>query len=214
MTILATTVPTPRPGDGVCPTTSQFDDVVRVSYKHWSFLALEAGNHSCSLYITERLLDLLQQIPAFRAPPSTPFFILDDPYPQVKYALEWVTTTDPTCDQPTKRTYHFQTLGIPEPAIYELLNACPCWPGIEAGQSKYFSNLIFAWTYILSSRWVEILKDMGEKAYLHQSEETDCKNFWDIAGGQRWQATMVHGGNAFHAPWSLIEEGTATRCAQ
>ena len=105
------------------------------------------------------ILDLLRYVPAFHAQPSAAFSILDEPFPQVKYVLEWVTTTDSTCDQPVKRTYHQQILGIVKPMGYEFINTsemCPYWPGIGADRAQYLSYLIFGWTYILSSRWVEI----------------------------------------------------------
>lgn len=202
----------PYPGDGVCPTTSQFNDTVKASYDNWKTSGSEANQNSKCLSTSDCLLNLLQQIPGFYARPLKAFSILDNPFPQVQYALDWITTTDLTCNQPLKRTYHYQTLGVPEPVICEFSDAsdaCSYWPGIEVDQIKYISQLVVAWTFILCSRWVEILQSAGEKAYLQQSEKVNDCNFWKVIAEQRWRAIIVRGGSTFYAPWCLTRHDTA-----
>ena len=145
----------PRPGDGICPTNTQFNETVKASYDIWKTLGSEANQSSKSLYTSKCLLNLLQQIPGFYARPLKAFSILNSLFAQAQYALDWITTIDLTCNRPLKRTYHYLTLGIPEPVVCEFSDAsetCLYWPGIDVDQIKYFSQLIVTWTFILSSR--------------------------------------------------------------
>ena len=151
-------------------------------------------------------MNLLKQIPAFRTEHAGSFLIHDKSVPCVQYSLEWTTTTALACDQPKKWTDHYLFLGVQEPIKYEFLGASepyPYWPGIESHRAKYISSLIFAWTYILCSRWVETLKDSGENVALQQSENVDSNNFWEVVIGQHWQAIIVRDEKVFYAPWSL-----------
>ena len=77
-----------------------------------------------------------------------------------------------------------------------------------------FSQLIVAWTFILSSWWVEILKDAGEMAYLQQSEKMNGCNFWKVVAGQQWRAVVVRGESTFYAPWCLGRHDAASWYAQ
>lgn len=207
----------PYPGDGICPSTAQFENTVRVSYELWNSLRSDTRNDSGLQCTADRLVDLLRHVPAFYAQNSKAFSIINEPFPQVKYSLEWTTTTDATCDQSVKRTYHYLTLGLPEPVGCKFLGtseACPYWPGIGADRAHYLSYLIFGWTYIVSCRWAEILQDAGEEVLLRQSEELNHRNFWEVVAGPRWQAIIVRGGNTFYAPWSLAVSGEAPRYVQ
>lgn len=206
----------PYPGDGICPTSAQFYNTATVSHELWTSLASDAKDGTSIPSTADCVLDLLRYVPAFYAQRSKAFSILDEPFPQVKYALEWVTTTDTTCEQPVKRTYHQQILGILKPVDYCFINPSgfhPYWPGIGADRAPYLSYLIFGWTYIFSSRWVEILQDAGEKVFLRQSKELNHHNFWEVVAGHQWQASIVRGQNTFYAPWSLTAENAAPRHA-
>ena len=104
-----------------------------------------------------------------------------------------------------------------EPIGYVITNTseiCPYWPGIGAEQAQYLSYLIFGWTYILSSRWVEILQDTEDKVFLRQSEKLHHHNFWEVVVGQHWQASIIRGEKTFYAPWSLTADDAAPRHAQ
>ena len=196
----------PYPGDGICPSTAQFENTSRVGHELWNSLGSETRNDPSLPCTADYLVDLLQHIPAFYARHAKAFSILDEPFPQAKYSLEWTTTKDASCDQPVKRTHHYLTLGITEPVGYKFLDpseACPYWPGIGPDRAPYLSYLIFGWTYILSCRWVEILQDAGEEVVLRQSEDLNHRNFWELVVGPRWQALIVRGRNTFYAPWSL-----------
>lgn len=198
------------PGDGVCPSIAQFEDTVRAGYEHWSSLGSDIKNDSSLPSTADYLADLLRHVPAFYAQNSKGFSILDH---QVKYALDWITTTDANCDQSVKRTHHYLDIGIPEPLGYRFLDAseaCPYWPGIGADRAHYLSYLIFGWAYILSCRWAEILQDSGEKVILRQNEEIqNHHNFWEVVVGPCWQAVIVSGEDTSHAPWSLAASDVA-----
>jgi len=148
--------------------------------KIWAKLLSEVKESTCNLHIADDLLKLLQRIPGLYAHHGKAFLIHDEPYPQLKYALEWVTTIDSTCEQPIKRTYHYLTLGVLEPLTCEYSDALEDtlpWPGLQAVQMKHLSRLIWAWAYILSSRWVEILNMAGEKALMNQSENINTTSY-------------------------------------
>lgn len=139
----------PYPGDGVCPNSSHFQKVRLQSYNSWTSLSKQVLR---KLHSANRFLDLLDQIPSFLAPS---FSIQYNP-PQVEFVLQWETTDDATCEQPAKRTHHYQTLGTLAPKVYVFEDG-PIWSVSETGCTSHFSLLVFAWTYILSSRLVEIL---------------------------------------------------------
>ena len=196
----------PYPGDGICPTISQFSETKRKTCDLWTSLISEAIHDASYPSTSECLVDLLRQIPAFRTGHAEPFFIHYKPVPCLEYALEWSTTTDPTCEQPKKWTNHYLVLGIQKPVIYRFLGASesyPCWPGKNIHQARYISSLMFAWAYILCSRWVETLRASGERVTLRQSENINSNNFWDVITGQEWQASIVRCDKSFYAPWSL-----------
>lgn len=187
--------PTPYPGDGVCPSSDYFQKVRLQSYSSWTSFSQQSLE---KLHTANCFLDLLNQIPSFFAPS---FSIQYNP-PQVEFILQWETTDDPTCEQPVKRSHHYLTLGILAPKVYVFEDG-PIWSVSQTACTSHFSILVFAWTYILSSRWVEILKSAGEKAFLLHNQEIDGDNIWSLIVGQEWQATVVCGEKTFFAPWSL-----------
>ena len=156
----------PCSDDSVCPTTLQFNEVIRASYDLWASFVSEAKKDKGNLYIANSLLDLLQQILSFLTHLLKVYSILDSSYPQLKYSLKWVTLTDSSCDQCFKCMYYYQTLEVLEPVVCEFLNTLktsPTWPGIQRHNMRHFFYLILAWTFILLSQWVEILKSAEER---------------------------------------------------
>ena len=59
--------------------------------------------------------------------------------------------------------------------------------------NEHFSFLVLAWTFVLSSRWVEILKPAGEQACMTFSKEGSMKDFWRLVARQQWQAIIIRG---------------------
>lgn len=105
--------PSPQPGDGICPTVSQKHETVAAGYSLWAKKVSEAKDSTDSLHIAGDFFELLQKIPELYAPYSKRFFLHDLFTLRLKYALEWVTTTDSTCERPVRRTYHYLMLGNP-----------------------------------------------------------------------------------------------------
>ena len=196
----------PYPGDGICPTISQFSGTKKMSYDFWMSLISDTKNDSSFPSLSECLADLLKQVPAFRTEHAGSILIHDKSVPCAQYLLECTTTTDPACEQPQKLTSHYLVLGALKPVTYEFLSAsetCPHWPGIELDRARYLSSLIFAWAYILCSRWVETLQDFGEQVTMRQSDNINNDNFWEVITGPKWQAGIVRYDTFFFAPWTL-----------
>ena len=194
----------PRPGDGICPTDIQTQNTVTASYRGWAKKLSEASESADNLLIADDLLELLERTPELYAHPSKAFLIHDQPYPMLKYALEWATTKDSACERPTKRTYHYLNIGTLGPLACEYSDASENtfpWVGHQSDPIEILSRLILAWDFILSSRWVEILTAAGEKAVMSQSEKIEQETFWKVVIGRQWQATMIRGGKTFYAPW-------------
>ena len=183
----------------------QNQDTATASYGKWAKLLSEANESSDDLHIADDLLELVERIPELYAQPSKAFLI-DEFYPQLKFALEWVTTKDLACERPTKRTYHYLKIGVPEILACQKLdvskNTFP-WAGFLPDQTKCLPRLILAWGFILSSRWVEILTAAGEKVVMNQSERIEKETFWKVVVDQQWQAIMVRGSQTFYAPWCM-----------
>jgi len=196
----------PSPGDGICPSVAQQDELVKHSQEEWTGLLSAASRGTGDFCIANDLLQLVQQIPSFHAPRSPDLMIFDQTYPQLKFALEWETTTDPRCDQSIKRTHHYLTLGASRPLTCEYTMASAhtsLWPGDQGTSMKHLSRLIWAWAYILSSRWVEILIRWGEEATMNQTEPINEKNFWEIVVDRPWLATINRSEGTFYAPWCM-----------
>lgn len=209
-----TRISSPQPGDGICPTDIQYQDTITASYREWAKLLSEANESADDIHIADDLLELVERTPELYAHRSKAFLIHDQPYPQLKYALEWVTTKDSACERPTKRTYHYLNIGALRSLAFEYWDASEDafpWPGLQADQMKHLSRLILAWAFILSSRWVEILTAAGEQATMNQSEAIDEGTFWKVVIGRQWQATMIRGGKIFYAPWCTDQHFIAFR---
>lgn len=212
-TVNRTTNPPPQPGDGIYPTIVQHADTANAGYKTWARLVLEAKESTADLHIADNLLDLLSRIPELYARHSKSFSIQEEPSPQIRFVLEWLTTRDATCERPLKRTYHHQTLAALRPQEWEYLDASDntfLWSRHQARQMKHLSRLVLAWAYILSSRWVEILKTSGEKASMRQSEGINRDNFWEVVIERSWHATLARSGKVFYAPWCVERETAAS----
>lgn len=139
------------------------------------------------LHIADDLLEFVERIPELYAHRSKAFSIHDQPYPQLEYAMEWVTTQDPACERPLKRTYHYLNIGVRGTLACECLdaseNAFP-WPGLQPDQIKGFTHLILTWAFVFSSRENTILTAALEKAAMNQSENIDKGAFgrWLLGG--------------------------------
>lgn len=199
----------PSPGDGICPSVAQKDDLLKHSYEEWTRLLSKASQSTGEFRIANDLLQLLQQIPSLHAPPSPDLMIFDRTYLRLKFALEWETTTDPLCDQSIKRTYHYLTMRASRPLTCEFSGASAdtaLWPGDQGTSMRHLSRLIWAWAYILSSRWVEILGKWGKEATMFQTEHINGENFWEVIVDRPWRAITNCDEGTFYAPWCMTQD--------
>jgi hypothetical protein len=205
----------PHPGDGVCPTLQQFNETAAASYELWNNLINDSGHDSGVQDASIQLKSLLQNVPPFQAAPSRcRFLTIEGPHLLLKCSSEFLTTNDSNCDQRVKIIHHHQILGISSPVVYEFLERSEShsfWQGSDSGRPNFLSELIFAWSYILSSRWVETLKFSGEDVQLRQDEEISAHNFWTVILNHKWQAAIHRGGKTYQAPWTLKRLGAELR---
>lgn len=76
--------------------------------------------------------------------------------------------------------------------------------GLAPGRSGYLTSIVLAWSYILSSRWVEILQFAGKKSSLtHDQGEHLTTNFWALVIQSRWATQVESDTGIFYAPWML-----------
>ena len=205
----------PHPGDGVCPTLQQFNETAAASYELWNNLINDSGHDPGEQDTSIQLKGLLQNVPPFQAASSRcRFLTIEGPHLLLKCSSKFLTTNDSSCDQRFKITHHHQILGISSPVVYEFLERSQFhsfWQGPESDRPCFLSELIFAWSYILSSRWVETLKLSGEDVQLRQDEEISARNFWAVILNHKWQAAIHRGGKTFMAPWSLEKLGAESK---
>ncbi len=205
----------PRPGDGVCPTLQQFNEIAAASYELWNNLINDSGRDPGAQDASIQLKGLLQNVPPFQAAPlRCRFLTVEGLHLLLKCSSEFLTTNDSNCDQQIKIIHHHQVLGISSPVVYEFVERSEShsfWQESDSGRPSFISELIFAWSYILSSRWVETLKFSGEDVQLHQDEEIGAHNFWTVILNHKWQAAIHRGGKSYQAPWTLKRLGAELR---
>lgn len=200
--------PNPRPGDGVCPPSAHYRNTATRSRELWQNLIDAAEQNPVVPDIAAQLLDLLKHVPAFPAILSQQLSTLESCSLVVECTSEWLTTNDPECDQPVKTMRHYQTLGIPNPVVYDIQSALQ-----PENDKPIFLLLVLAWSYILCSRWVENLQYTGASVQLLQDEEFNDQNFWDLIQKQQWQAVLTYNNEIYYAPWLLVQSGEMLRYA-
>jgi hypothetical protein len=200
------------PGDGICPSTSQFNMVYQASYDAWcspSARQTRSGGVA-NTFCIESFLDLLDNVPAFfQDPPKGVDIQGGSKFPlTLRSSLHLETTEDPACEQRWKSIDYVQCLGFPTPMEFKIRKAASesslQLPGITLGRSGYLTSIALAWSYILSCRWVEILQNSGERSSLSHSQGAGIKsNFWDLIVQSRWSAQVTRGKRPSYAPWML-----------
>lgn len=205
---------TEYPGDGVCPSVAQFNEVVTAIYNTWNSASSKVEQHQpIDLFCVDSFLELLQGIPAFNVPPLEKLCVLssDDATLEVECALQWETTNHHECDQSQKTSKFYQILGFSFPTPYSFMDVNQQtelqYPGLATDRLSQLACLVLSWSYILSCRWVEILKSAGEKAQLRHSPGYNLDRFWDLILEDQWDAVFFRNGKFFCAPWVLQQEG-------
>ena len=99
---------------------------------------------------------------------------------QIKALSRWVITSDGSCEQKIKTKDQYLSIACSElnPFIIEDdLSVLQPHSSLYSFDIHSFSVLVLAWSYILSSKGVEILKSASKEAYLQRCREVDEYNF-------------------------------------
>lgn len=204
------------PGDGICPSTSQFNTVYQASYDAWCPAApRQTQNGGDNLLCIKDFLNLLDDVPAFfRNPPKDVDLLGGSRHPlTLRSSLHLETTEDPACEQHRKTIDYIQCIGFPAPMKYkvksEASRVSSSFPVFTSRQSGYLTSIALAWSYILSCRWVEILQKAGENSSLsHDQGDEITVSFWDLVIRSRWSAQVSRGKRPAYAPWMLRRESS------
>ncbi|KAL2000266.1 hypothetical protein VTN02DRAFT_3329 [Thermoascus thermophilus] len=201
-------------GDGICPSTSQFNMCCRVSYDTWSSAAAAASRPSRDgpsgrLHI-DAFLDLLRDVPAFfHDPPEDVDITGGRRSPLVlRSSIRLETTDDPACEQRWKTIDYLQCLGFPLPMTCETKKTkMPLPLSNLPDRQGYLTSIILAWSYIISCRWVEILQRAGQRSVLLHDQGKPLRScFWDLIIQSRWSAQVESVRRTFYAPWMLRKD--------
>ncbi|PYI01999.1 hypothetical protein BO78DRAFT_464235 [Aspergillus sclerotiicarbonarius CBS 121057] len=207
------------PGDGVCPPTAQFNPCCQAKFDYWRTAASmhPPGSGSYRYYVQD-CLDLLKDVPSFlnNPPDGTDITGRRRAYLTLTSSLRIQTTQDPDCDQPEKAIDYYQCLGRPFPVTYQTKADTPLQAAIPVSanplRSGYFTNIVLAWSYIISCRWVEIFQLVGEESQIFHDHNTRIEDsFWDIVTQSCWVAQIKWKKGVFYSPWMLRSEDTKTK---
>lgn len=79
----------------------------------------------------------------------------------------------------------------------------------EPFRSGYFTNIVLAWSYIVSCRWAEIFQQAGwNSQILHENGVQIEDSFWHLVTQGCWIALAKKETAKFYSPWMLASEGT------
>ncbi|KAJ5608705.1 hypothetical protein N7528_009272 [Penicillium herquei] len=206
------------PGDGVCPSVSQFNSYFNSSYGIWSNAAVPNPGvfNSASIHI-KPFLDLLDNVPSFFYEPPEDLLIgrgHECLSLRSSFQLQTVDTLETDCVERWRTIDYFQDLGVRSPTIYKITTeALPCerLPSFNL-DFGYLSSITLAWSYIISLRWVEILKRAGwNSLMLHSPEAQTIDSFWNMIIQGHWVAKCQWASKSkakektFYSPWMLSE---------
>ncbi|RAH48119.1 uncharacterized protein BO95DRAFT_480502 [Aspergillus brunneoviolaceus CBS 621.78] len=199
------------PGDGICPTTSQFNLCYRSKLAQWKHAATAhiRGSDSLDFYI-QSFLDLLKEVPPFfHSPPEEVVRNVGDCLIESEICID--STEDPSCDQPRMSLKYRHFVAKPRPITCCTATEMPTEVTIPATASPlragYFTSIALAWSYILSVRWVEILQQAGLECHMFHAKGLQLeKSFWDIVLQGHWEARCSDPEDEeeqLYSPWML-----------
>ncbi|PYI00192.1 hypothetical protein BO71DRAFT_341601 [Aspergillus ellipticus CBS 707.79] len=193
-------------GDGVCPTTAEFDTCCQTSRDAWNHAALRSTLCFNDTYI-DTFLDILRDVPSFyHEPPENIHITGGHKSPLVlRSSFQLETTQDDACDQRWKFIDYFQCIGFPLSMVSRLkvvASDSTCLP--NSRRTGYLTSITLAWSYIISCRWVEILQSAGETCMLfHQNDTEYTVGFWETINQNRWSAQIKRDKGTWFSPWML-----------
>ena len=204
------------PGDGICPSTAQSSLCCQSKLIEWKHASSgHSKGFDTGQFYMNTFLSILKEVP-----PVFPFLPEDSniakgskSFLMLRYSLHIKTTEDLYCNPPQKSLDYMQCLGFPTPTVYEskretqLLAAPPI--STQPFGSEYFTNIVLAWSYIVSCRWVGTFQRAGWKSQLmHDSDMQIEHSFWDIVTQSRWMAFLEKPKGRLYSPCMLTNEFT------
>ena len=199
-------------GDGVCPTTTEFDSCFQTSRDAWNLAALQ-GRLCSSGTCIDTFLDLLRDVPCFyHRSPNNIHMTGSHKSPLVlRSSFQLETTKDDACDQSWKSIDYFQCIAFPSSMISKLKGVASdstCLPNSQ--QTGYLTSITLAWSYIMSCRWIEILQSAGETCMLLEENQEYTWGFWETITQSRWSAQIKRRKRTWFFPWMLQQHNTDT----
>ncbi|KAK2865052.1 hypothetical protein FQN49_003954 [Arthroderma sp. PD_2] len=201
-------------GDGICPSQSQFVACCQASYDGWNGAAMVPRDTECSSLRMGGFLGLLPDIPAFFHWPKDANVTGGGRSPLVlRASLVIETTEDETCSQRYRKIEYLQCLGFPRPSKFKFRLREEESPADSDGRDGRLASVVLAWSYVLSCRWAEVLRQAGEEAVLRhaQGEELDS-SFWHLVTHSRWSAQVeIAAGGTSYSPWMMREKSNTAK---
>ena len=198
---------TDYPGDGICPTVSEFNQVFTATYKTWNLDSFPSNEDGFNVICIESFLGLVRGLPHFTAPPCDNISACQtEDELKVECAVRWKTTEHTQCDQTEKLIQFRQLLGYADPPLYNICDRAPAaflYSEFGLDQGSVFSCLILGWSYVLCCRWVEILQSSGHKAFLRHKSSDVTESTWHLILGSHWEAVLIQNEESFYSPWML-----------
>ncbi|RAL15573.1 uncharacterized protein BO97DRAFT_312849, partial [Aspergillus homomorphus CBS 101889] len=199
------------PGDGICPTTAQFNLCYQSKLAEWKDAAATRvpGSDSFEFYI-QSFLNLLKDVPPFFH--SLPDEVLEEVYDYHLIGEICVKSTDdPACDQPQKSLEFRYCVARQWWHICPTVTVTPSRAAIPISarplRAEYFTSIVLAWSYIFSARWVELLQQAGLECQMFHDQRLQLEDsFWDIILQGRWKAHLERLGEnkeALYPLWML-----------
>lgn len=232
--------------DAARPSDDKFSQVLKDSLDTWScYVNIQSEDHLLPRHAID-LGPLISQTPPFLGgglaclDKTTSFACEEKPSTQSQGSLvingrsTW-RTSDGSCDTESIVIPKQLLLAVGGRLDVRLSDDSPFsdWPGVQGlpsyDQGNYLSVLFFAWAYILSARWVEllgcsadhecsmVLNTLGAETLPKSDKqpvfEIDIGNdaceeeiFWwrtILCSGDGWDATTKYKGHIYLSPWSV-----------
>lgn len=236
--------------DAARPSGEKFRQVFEESLKTWSsYLSTESENSLLPRQAIN-LEPLVSQTPPFLGDSvasfgdAIPFSCEEKHSTRGKTSLfvngrsTWRTSKG-TCELPPRALPKQLLLAVSSRSSVRLSEDSPFsnWPGVQGlsgyDQGNYLSILYFAWAYILSARWVELLGRSAEHechmAYSTRGPESNssppdelpkiqidieddaCEEealwWYAVCSDDGWNATTKYNGHVYLSPWSVSPQG-------
>ncbi|OCL08997.1 hypothetical protein AOQ84DRAFT_265988, partial [Glonium stellatum] len=158
----------------------------------------------------------------------------------------WQTTANKDCDLGPKTIPGSITFGVQSASFIEFSQDLPFleWPGVDNSEEckskgNFVAILALAWAYILSTRWVELLKTSDKTNSMSSLQYSSARALWSfecpphlnsnyiklnlggvcdssarwwsaiLAPSQGWVAQTVRDGKTYQSPWSYSLRGNA-----